>query len=237
MQSKRLVVTILLIVCCFTVGCGANSGRYEADDAQNEIVTEFNAKDNNATDSAYVYEPESDTLEADYQQSELIIQIGDTSLRLGEATIQDFIHAGASFMYEDIDDEDVLGWTMNANQMETYVYVDGIYELFLIRADSGEEKSTGDCVISEVEVRFKDVDVLSTDINDLPVCNSIYFNCGVAFGETEENVMSIYGTPDMNFVADYDTTEVRELDYDCNNEHVITCQIKDGRVFCFMMRE
>lgn len=166
--------------------------------------------------------------------SEAYIQINDTKLMLNEATVKDFVDIGASFGLEDIDNNEALNWTINANQHEILVYLDDALELTLNRADSGVEKSAGDCIVGGVEVRLLDVDVLSTDINSLPSYANIEFNEGIVFGDTVENALAAYGTPIRDFVADYGEVSVRQLDFECD-EYNAYCQIKDGRIYCFII--
>jgi len=208
---KKILLFLLASMMFVTAGCGSEAGN----------STDIAVTDNNS-ESNVIYEAATETIETDYREK-TVIQVNDTVLKLNESTVKDFIRAGAHFLYEDINDEEVLEWTMNANQETINVYVDGIAELLLIRADYGEEKAIGDCIVGEVEVRFKDVDVLSTDINTIREVNGLFFNGGANFGETLENTLEIHGPADSDFIADYGYTQIKELYYDSENEHVLTC--------------
>lgn len=225
--SYIIVYPLLLII---LLGCGTADNASVAGNSIPENVTFESIIDENV-----IYEPDSRVINTGFDE-DVIIQLGDTVLILGEATIKDFIEAGAHFNYEDIATEDVLEWTSNANQLEIILYIGNTIEITCNRADFGEEKKVGDCIVGGVEVRFYDLDVLTTDINSLAECNSIIFNGGVRFRDTLENALSAYGTPKRDFTADYGELSVRQLDFESDNNHGIYCQVKDGRIYCFIAK-
>lgn len=233
----RKVISIIMftLICIFVIGCNNKETHSDIQQTENGNGNRNSLIDANVIDVSTNYEPAEKIVQADYRDN-AVIQIGDTVLKLKEATVRDFILAGTHFEDTDISSADILGWTMNANQMEIKVYVGEIFEITLNRSDYGEEKAIGDCIVGEAEVRFKDVDVLSTDINSLPECNSIFVNGGVCFGDSDDDIVAKLGKPDSDFTADYDYTEITELNYDKELEHTISCQIKDGRIFCIILK-
>lgn len=205
LNNRVLIISLIMLL--LICGCGTKQ-------EQTDIVT---------TDIAAL------------EESEAFIQINGVMLNLNKATVNDFIDAGAYFGFEDTDDSEVLNWIVNANQLEVIVYLDNLLELTLNRADSGSEKLTGECIVGSVEVRLLNIDVLTTDINTLPSFENVVFNEGIVFGDTLENVLSAYGTPDRDFIADYGEVDVRQLDFESNKGYKAYCQLKDDRIYCFIL--
>ena len=150
------------------------------------------------------YEPKQEILCA--SDDDPLIQVGDTVLRIGEATTRDFYNAGCLFLDDSNDPESVMA--NNGERIDSVYIKNAEHNLFLkicplISGDNYDKivnETVGDVVFDDIEITYSGT--LGADYNmynrpDIVAnLHCIYFPGGLRFGGSIDEAVGLYGTPE-----------------------------------------
>lgn len=237
------VITTGIILSATLIGCGSsesvepgviedvtyedndNDYKLEQNTVEDNQLLDEQTSENEDLDINAVYTVNSEVLTADYSNNP-VIQIGNKVLWLNSATIRDFINAGATF-YDGESPENELNSMMDANKLGTSVYIGDSVEITLYRADYGEEKAVGDCIVGNIELMYKMAG--KNTVDNEPDINCIYVNKGLKLKDNIDMCKSKYGSDFSDYTYEFGDFNMLQTSYSGNDG----CIIKsiDGKIF------